>query len=204
VPLNSPATDWAGLDRALSDLAASGSVEVGEDGEWLAELATLHFELRVERKNPLVHVWSDERNLTRRILRVKETAGDRIVLEVQRFGRAKPGRLEFLLTDSPRAAPSKTCAFSSRRAPASACVNASSRSPLPRARKSTKCASRTPRCKKSMPPTPETWKVGSSRATRSNPLCTPQAQQSPGFAPCCPPMPTPFNAASQPRQPKSP
>jgi len=88
----------------LSDLAASGCVEVREDGEWLAELATLHFELRVERKNPLVHLWSDERNLTRRILRVKESAGDRIVLEVQRFGRAKPGRLEFLRTDSPRAA----------------------------------------------------------------------------------------------------
>ncbi len=88
----------------MSDLAASGCVEVREDGEWLAELATLHFELRVERKNPLVHLWSDERNLTRRILRVKESAGDRIVLEVQRFGRAKPGRLEFLRTDSPRAA----------------------------------------------------------------------------------------------------
>ncbi|MGA9570112.1 MAG: hypothetical protein WBS17_08490, partial [Candidatus Acidiferrales bacterium] len=102
--MNSPATDWVALDRALSDLAASGSVEVWEDGEWLAELATLHFELRVERKNPLVHLWSDERNLTRRILCVKETADDRIVLEVQRFGRAKPGRLEFLLTDSPRAA----------------------------------------------------------------------------------------------------
>jgi hypothetical protein len=104
VPLNSPANDWAALDRALSDLAASGSVEVREDGEWLAELATLQFELRVERKTPLVHLWSDERNLTRRVLRVKETADDRIVLEVQRFGRAKPGRLEFLLTDSPRAA----------------------------------------------------------------------------------------------------
>jgi hypothetical protein len=56
VQLNSPVNDWAALDRALSDLAASGSVEVREDGEWLAELAILHFELRVERKNPLVHL----------------------------------------------------------------------------------------------------------------------------------------------------
>jgi len=104
VQLNSPANDWAALDRALSDLAASGSIEVREDGEWLAELATLHFALRVERKNPLVHLWSDERNLTRRVLRVTENVGDRIVLEVQRFGRAKPGRLEFLRTDSPRPA----------------------------------------------------------------------------------------------------
>jgi hypothetical protein len=35
---------------------------------------------------------------------VKENADDRIVLEVQRFGRAKPGCLEFLRTDSPRPA----------------------------------------------------------------------------------------------------
>jgi hypothetical protein len=102
--LNLPANDWAILDHAPSDLAASGSVEVREDGEWLAELATLHFELRVERKDPLVHLWSDERNLTRRVLRVRENADDHIVLEVQRFGRAKPGRLEFLRTDSPRPA----------------------------------------------------------------------------------------------------
>jgi hypothetical protein len=104
VQLNSPANDWAALDRALSDLAASGSVKVRQAGEWLAERATLHFELRVERKNPLVHLWSDERNLTRRVPRVKQHADDRIVLEVQRFGRAKPGRLEFLRTDSPRPA----------------------------------------------------------------------------------------------------
>jgi hypothetical protein len=52
----------------------------------------------------LVQLWSDERNLTRRVLCVKECAEDRIVLEVQRFGRTKPSRLEFLRTDSPRAA----------------------------------------------------------------------------------------------------
>ena len=94
--------DWAELDRALDAMAASGSAEVREDGEWLAELAALHCELRHEGKNPLVHLWSDERNLTRRILRVREQSPDRIVLEVRRFGRAKPGRLEFLRTDSPR------------------------------------------------------------------------------------------------------
>jgi hypothetical protein len=104
VPLNAPAEDWAALDRALSDLAASGCVEVREDGQWLAELASLQCEINRKGNQALVHLWSDERNLTRRVLRVKERADDRIVLEVQRFGRAKPGRLEFLRTDSPRAA----------------------------------------------------------------------------------------------------
>ena len=95
--------EWAELDRALDAMASSGSAEVREDGQWLAELTGLRCEFRAEGKNPLVHLWSEERNLTRRILRVREQSQDRIVLEVQRFGRAKPGRLEFLRTDSPRA-----------------------------------------------------------------------------------------------------
>lgn len=100
--MNTPADDWADLDRALGEMAASGSVEVREDGEWLAELAGLHCELRRQGKNSLVHLWSHERNLTRRVLRVKEQSENLVILEVQRFGRAKPGRLEFLRTDSHR------------------------------------------------------------------------------------------------------
>jgi hypothetical protein len=96
--------DWAELGRALDSMAASGRGEVREDGEWLAELAGLHYELHGEGKNPLVHLWSGERNLTRRILRIREQSEDRVVIEVQRFGRAKPGRLEFLRTDSRRPA----------------------------------------------------------------------------------------------------
>ncbi|MFZ0519849.1 MAG: hypothetical protein WAL95_02430 [Candidatus Acidiferrales bacterium] len=102
--MSAPEEDWAALDRALGDFAASGCVEVREDGQWLAELASLQCEINRKGKQALVHLWSEERNLTRRVLRVKECAEDRIVLEVQRFGRAKPGRLELLRTDSPRAA----------------------------------------------------------------------------------------------------
>lgn len=94
--------DWTELARALADIAASDSVEVREDGEWLAALSDLHCELRHEGKQPLVHLWSDDRTLTRRVLRVKELTRERIVLEVQRFGRVAPGRLEFF-----RAAASK-------------------------------------------------------------------------------------------------
>jgi hypothetical protein len=96
--------DWAELDRAIGEIAASGNAEVREDGEWLAELTGLRCELRKQGRHSLVHLWSDERNLTRRVLAVKERSDDRIILEVQRFGRAKPGRLEFLRRDSPRPA----------------------------------------------------------------------------------------------------
>src|ERR1700683_470623 len=101
---NAVADDWAELDRALGEMAASVSVEVREDGEWLDELAALHYEVRREGKAALVHLWSDQRNLTRRVLRVKERSENRILLEVQRFGNAKPGRLEFVRIDSPRSA----------------------------------------------------------------------------------------------------
>jgi len=96
--------DWAALDRALAAMASSGSAEVREDGKWLAELSKLHCELRQDSIRPLVRLWSSERNLTRRVLRIREQSDDRIVLEVRRFGGAKAGKLEFLRTDSPRAA----------------------------------------------------------------------------------------------------
>ena len=96
--------DWAELDRALGEFVRSGAVEVREDGQWLAGLADLQYEMRRAGKEPLVHLWSDEKNLTRRVIRLKEQAADRIVLEVHRLGKSKPGRLEFLRTDSPRPA----------------------------------------------------------------------------------------------------
>ncbi len=94
--------DWAELDHAISAMVATGGAEVREDGEWLAEFAGLQCELRRAGKDALVHLWSEQRNLTRRVLRIHEKSEQRIVLEVQRFGRARPGRLEFLRTDSPR------------------------------------------------------------------------------------------------------
>jgi hypothetical protein len=68
--LNAPGDDWAALDRALGDFAASGCVEVREDGQWLAELTAVQCEVNHKGKQALVHLWSDERNLTRRVLRV--------------------------------------------------------------------------------------------------------------------------------------
>jgi hypothetical protein len=94
--------EWAELGHALDALARSGLAEVHEDGEWLAELTPLHCELRSEGQSPFVHLWSERRNLTRRILSIREQTPERIVLEVQRFGRARPGRLELLRKNLPR------------------------------------------------------------------------------------------------------
>ena len=67
------------LEQALAALTAGGRVEVRERAG-----ATL------------IHLWSDERNLVRRVLRVAEHSREHVVLEVQRFGRGKPDTLEFI------------------------------------------------------------------------------------------------------------
>jgi len=94
--------EWNELDRALGEFAASGTAEVHEDGEWLAGLAAFQYELRRAGKDPVVHVWSDGGNLTRRIVRIREQTAERIVLEVRKFGRAKPVKLEFIRKESAR------------------------------------------------------------------------------------------------------
>jgi len=96
--------DWGELENALAGLRAAGSVEVREDGEWLAELSGLRCEVRREGKYPLIHLWSEECNLVRRVLCIAERSLDHISLEVQRFGRSKPGRLEFVCAEAPRPA----------------------------------------------------------------------------------------------------
>jgi hypothetical protein len=91
------------LERALAILtAAGGAVEIHEDGEWIGSLADLRCEVRRENTGTLIHLWSNERNLVRRVLRIAERSESGLVVEVQRFGRAKPGKLEFLAASRER------------------------------------------------------------------------------------------------------
>lgn len=96
--------DWSHLEQALEQLTASGPVEVHEDGEWLAALDGFRSEVRRQGKQTLIHLWSSEGNLVRRIVRVAACKPSHIQLEVQRFGRAKPARLEFLGSENKRPA----------------------------------------------------------------------------------------------------
>jgi hypothetical protein len=53
-------------------------------------------------KKPVIRVWSDNRNRTRRVLSAGEQSGAKLILAVQKFGRAQPGKLEFIRKDAPR------------------------------------------------------------------------------------------------------
>lgn len=81
------------LEDALASLFAGGNVEIREDGRRLAALEDAQYELRGGPK-PLLHLWSGERTLARRVLRLVEADGDHLRLEIQRFGQSRPGRLE--------------------------------------------------------------------------------------------------------------
>jgi hypothetical protein len=94
----------AEVERTLADLMASGRVEVHENGQWLAGLSPFQHEVRSQGNSTLLHLWSDERNLVRRVLRVVEQSPERVVLEVRRFGRSKPGKLEFVSAGAERPA----------------------------------------------------------------------------------------------------
>jgi len=86
----------AELRRALAGVSSAGAPEVRENGEWLAALDGLQYEVRAQGESALLHMWSARQNLVRRVVRVAEESSERVVVEVLRFGHARNTRLEFV------------------------------------------------------------------------------------------------------------
>ena len=94
----------AELEASLREFAAAGAAELCENGGRLAPLSKLSWEVRGEGDKPLLHIWSEEYNLTRRVIAITDHSESRLVLAVERFGRARPDRLEFVRMDYERPA----------------------------------------------------------------------------------------------------
>jgi hypothetical protein len=92
----------ADLRRALDGLCAIGAPEVRENGEWLAGLDGVQYEVSAQGEAALLHLWSPQQSLVRRVLRVAEESRDRVVLEVIRFGYSRHAQLEFVAGATPR------------------------------------------------------------------------------------------------------
>jgi hypothetical protein len=86
----------AELQASLEEFVASGSVEVRENGGRVAPFSDMSWEVRGAGEKPLLHLWSERFNLTRRVLAITDHSEERLALAVERFGRAKPDRLEFI------------------------------------------------------------------------------------------------------------
>ncbi len=92
----------AELRRALDGLCATGAPEVRENGEWLAGLEGVNYDVSAQGDAALLHLWSTEQTLVRRVLRVAEQTSDRLVLEVSRLGYSRNAQLEFVTGGEPR------------------------------------------------------------------------------------------------------
>ena len=84
------------LKETLDRLLASGPVKVQENGSWLASLENFQYEVREKAGAVLLHLWSAEKTLVRRVMGIDADEGGRLLLRVTRFGRARPDRLEFV------------------------------------------------------------------------------------------------------------
>ncbi|HLZ52577.1 MAG TPA: hypothetical protein VKP61_17640 [Candidatus Acidoferrum sp.] len=86
----------AELQACLKEFTAAGSIEIRENGGRVAPFSGLSWEVRGAAEKPLLHLWSENYNLTRRVLAITDHSEERLALAVERFGRAKPDRLEFI------------------------------------------------------------------------------------------------------------
>jgi hypothetical protein len=79
-------------------------VEVHENGGCVAPFSGMSWEVRGDGEKPLLHLWSEQFNFTRRVLAITDRSEQRLILAVERFGRSKPDRLEFIRKEFERGA----------------------------------------------------------------------------------------------------
>jgi len=92
------------LEGSLRAFVSAGPVEVRENGGRPVPLSTLSWEVRGSAEKPLLHIWSEQYNLTRRILEITDHSEERLALAVERFGHGKPDRIEFIRAEFERGA----------------------------------------------------------------------------------------------------
>ena len=90
------------LRRALEGLSAIETAEVRENGERVTALYGVKYEIHAQGEAALLHLWSAQQSVVRRVIRVAEESRERVVLEVSRFGYARNARLEFVANGETR------------------------------------------------------------------------------------------------------
>lgn len=82
------------LIHTLEDfLATASNAVIVEDGATIFDLAQSKYSISGEHNKCVLHVWSEERNIVRRVLEA-EIKNETLRLVVQRMGQSKPTKLE--------------------------------------------------------------------------------------------------------------
>lgn len=92
------------LRARLSDLFASGSIEIRENRGRTTPQAPISWEIRGATDKPLLHLWADNCNVTWRVLSISDHSDSKVALALERFGRTAPERMEIVRLDFPRSA----------------------------------------------------------------------------------------------------
>ena len=92
------------LESSLREFAAATSVEIRENDARPIPFSSVSWEIRGAAEKPLLHLWSENYNVTRRVLAITHHSDQRLALAVERFGRTKPERLEFIRVEFERSA----------------------------------------------------------------------------------------------------
>jgi hypothetical protein len=99
------------LIRLVEDfLAQARDAVVLEDGAVAFDLAQAKYSISGERNKCLLHLWSAEKNVVRRVLEA-EIKHEVLRLAVQRLGQAKPTKLEICRERDPRTPTAKRAAW---------------------------------------------------------------------------------------------
>ncbi|HEV2101553.1 MAG TPA: hypothetical protein VGR58_02130 [Candidatus Acidoferrum sp.] len=84
------------LRASLQDILVPGAVEIRENGSRVTSVTPLSWEVRGNSEKPLLHLWSENCNVTRRVVAITGNSQDHLALAVERFGRIKPERMEIV------------------------------------------------------------------------------------------------------------
>ncbi len=90
------------LRDRLQELSKGATIEIRENGGRISSSPPLAWEVRGAPSKPLLHLWSENCNMTRRVLAITDRSDKRLLLAVECFGRAKPQRLEIVRLDYQR------------------------------------------------------------------------------------------------------
>ena len=96
MPLATAEVSAAELARGLEDFFAEHpSAAILEDGRVVFDIRSARYSLSTERGSCLLHLWSEERNVVRRVTGI-EHRKDSLRLETRRFGQTRPQILELV------------------------------------------------------------------------------------------------------------